>query len=113
MTGPTRRYLERQATYTVAVSNPGTAPARDVELVTQLPKGMKFVKANNAGHYDPQTHTVTWNLEELPPSETGSVTLVAMPIEAGEQQMKIQGKARQGLTDAKEKTVVVEGTWRR
>ena len=109
MTGPTRRYLERQATYTVAVSNPGTAPARDVELVTQLPKGMKFVKANNAGHYDPETHTVTWNLEELPPSETGSVTLVAMPIEAGEQHMKIQGKARQGLTDAKEKTVVVEG----
>lgn len=109
MTGPTRRYLERQATYTVAVSNPGTAPARDVELVTQLPEGMKFVKANNAGHYDPQTRTVTWNLEELPPSETGSVTLVAMPIEAGEQHMKIQGKARQGLTDAKEKTVVVEG----
>ena len=110
MTGPTRRYLrERQATYTVAVSNPGTAPARDVELVTELPKGMKFVKANNAGHYDPQTHTVTWNLEELPPSETGSVTLVAMPIEAGEQRMKIEGKARQGLSDAKEKTVVVEG----
>ena len=25
---PRRRYLERQATYTVSVSNPGTAPAR-------------------------------------------------------------------------------------
>ncbi|HEX4000975.1 MAG TPA: hypothetical protein VHX65_20690 [Pirellulales bacterium] len=109
MTGPTRRYLERQATYTVAVSNPGTAPARDVELVTQLPKGMKFVKANNAGHYDPETRTVTWNLEELPPSETGSVTLVAVPIEAGEQRMKFEGKAKQGLIDAKEKTVMVEG----
>jgi uncharacterized repeat protein (TIGR01451 family) len=109
MTGPTRRYLERQATYTVAVSNPGTAPARDVELVTQLPKGMKFVKANNAGHYDPQTHTVTWNLEELPPAETGSVTLVAVPIETGEQRMEIHGKARQGLSDAKEQTVTVEG----
>ncbi len=28
MAGPTRRYLERQATYTMSVSNPGTAPAR-------------------------------------------------------------------------------------
>ena len=82
---------------------------RDVELVTQLPKGMKFVKANNAGHYDPQTHTVTWNLEELPPAETGSVTLVAVPIETGEQRMEIHGKARQGLSDAKEQTVTVEG----
>lgn len=109
MSGPTRRFLERQATYTVEVSNPGTAPARDVELVTELPRGMKFVKANNAGHYDPQTHTVTWNLEELPPAERGSVTLVAVPVEPGEQRLKIEGKARQGLSDAKEKTVLVEG----
>ena len=109
MTGPTRRYLERQATYTVSVSNPGTAPAKDVELTTQLPRGMKFVRANNSGQYDPQTHTVTWSLEELPPSETGNVTLVAMPIEAGEQTVKISGKAQQGLADQRQQTIVVEG----
>lgn len=109
MTGPTRRFLERQATYTVSVSNPGTAPAKDVELVTQLPRGMKFVRANNAGQYDPQTHTVTWSLEELPPSETGNVTLVAMPVEPGEQTVKISGKAQQGLADQRQQTIVVEG----
>jgi uncharacterized repeat protein (TIGR01451 family) len=109
MTGPTRRYLERQATYTVSVSNPGTAPAKDVELTTQLPRGMKFVRANNAGQYDPQTRTVTWSLEELPPSETGNVTLVAMPVEAGEQTVKISGKAQQGLADQRQQTIVVEG----
>jgi uncharacterized repeat protein (TIGR01451 family) len=109
MTGPTRRYLERQATYVVSVTNPGTAPAKDVELTTQLPKGMKFIQANNAGHYDPQTHTVRWSLEELPPTETGRVTLVAMPIEVGEQTVKIEGKAKQGLSDEKQQTVTVEG----
>ncbi len=109
MTGPAKRYLERQATYTVSVSNPGTAPAKDVQLVTQLPRGMKFVKANNSGHFDPNTNTVSWSLEELPASETGSVTLVAMPIEAGEQKVRVQGKAQQGLTDEKEQTVTVEG----
>ncbi len=107
--GPTRRYLERQATYTVSVSNPGTAPAQEVELVTQLPKGMKFVKANNEGHYDPQTNTVTWSLAELPPAETGNCLLVAMPVEAGQQVVSISGKARQGLADRKEQTVLVEG----
>jgi uncharacterized repeat protein (TIGR01451 family) len=109
MTGPTRRYLERQATYTVSVSNPGTAPAKDVQLVTQLPKGLKFVKANNSGQYDPNTNSVTWSLEELPAAETGSVTLVALPIEVGEQRMKVQGKAQQGLSDEKDQTVIVEG----
>ena len=109
VTGPAKRYLERQATYTVSVTNPGTAPAKDVELVTHLPKGLKFVKANNAGHYDPQRHSVTWSLEELPPAETGSVLLTALPIEAGEQKLLTEGKAQQGLADQHEQTIVVEG----
>jgi uncharacterized repeat protein (TIGR01451 family) len=109
MTGPTKRYLERQATYTVSVSNPGTAPAKDIQLVTQLPKGLKFVKANNSGQYDPNTNSVVWSLEELPAAETGNVTLVAVPIEVGEQKMKVQGKAKQGLSAEQDQTVVVEG----
>ena len=109
MEGPAKRFLERQATYTVSVSNPGTAPAKDVELVTRLPKGLKFVKANNAGHYDPQSHTVVWSLEELPPAETGTVTLTAIPIEAGEQRLRAEGRAKQNLTDEKEQVTLVEG----
>ena len=50
--GPKRRYLERQATYELSVSNPGTAPANQVELVATLPRGLKFVSANNAGYYE-------------------------------------------------------------
>ena len=72
ISGPSRRYLERQATYTVSVSNPGTAPAKDVEVVTHLPKGLQFVKADNSGHYDPATHTVSWSLEELPASKAAA-----------------------------------------
>src|SRR5690606_32780478 len=30
--GPTRRYLERPASYVIGVDNPGTAPAKDVKL---------------------------------------------------------------------------------
>ena len=41
--GPSRRYLDRPATYTVELANPGTASATNVELVTYLPKGMKYV----------------------------------------------------------------------
>jgi uncharacterized repeat protein (TIGR01451 family) len=109
MDGPAKRYLERQATYTVSVTNPGTAPAKDVELVTRLPKGLKFVKANNAGQYNPQTHSVVWSLEELPPAETGTVTLTALPVEPGEQRLRAEGKAKQGLTDEQEQITVVEG----
>jgi uncharacterized repeat protein (TIGR01451 family) len=109
MEGPSKRYLERQATYTVSVSNPGTAPAKDVELVTRLPKGLKFVKANNAGHYDSQAHAVVWSLEELPPDETGTVMLTTIPVEPGEQRLRAEGRARQNLAAEDEQLTDVEG----
>jgi len=109
MTGPKRRYLERSATYNISVSNPGTAPAKDIELVTTLPKGLKFVEANNAGQYDKATHSVYWSLEELPAQESGSVTLTTLPIEPGELKMQIKGQAKQGLSDSREEIVAVEG----
>jgi uncharacterized repeat protein (TIGR01451 family) len=109
MEGPTRRYLDRQATYTVTISNPGTATAKEVTLVTHLPAGMKFVEANNAGQYDPRTRSVQWLLEELPASESGSVTLTTVPIEAGEQVVRIESTADRGLSAQEEKTILVEG----
>ncbi|MCC7476495.1 MAG: DUF11 domain-containing protein [Pirellulales bacterium] len=107
--GPERRYLERPATYEVSVNNPGTAPAHDVQIVTKLPKGMRFVRANNMGEYDPATHAVYWSLAELPKGERGSVELVAMPTETGPQTLQVDGRAQQGLSDHTQREVVVEG----
>ncbi|HVX15422.1 MAG TPA: hypothetical protein VHC22_29805 [Pirellulales bacterium] len=109
MQGPKRRYLERQATYTVTVSNPGTASAKEVQLVTHLPKGLKFVEANNSGEYDPVTNSVHWVLEELPAKEAGQVTLTTLPIEPGEQLLKVESVAQRGLAAEQEEVVSVEG----
>ncbi len=109
MEGPKRRYLERQAIYQLSVTNPGTAPAKQVELIASLPAGLKFVRANNAGYYEESTRTVRWRLEELPPNETGSVELVTMPVEAGQHAIKLRGMAQKGLTAEKEQPVLIEG----
>ena len=107
--GPKRRYLEREATYVVSLSNPGTAPARQVELVAYLPRGLRFVRANNAGLYEPATQSVHWLLEELPANDTDKVELVTLPVEPGPQKIRIQGKAERGLAVQREQPVVVEG----
>ncbi len=107
--GPKRRYLERQAVYQLSVHNPGTAPAEDVELVAHLPAGMKFVQANNAGYYEETSRTVHWQLEQLPVNETGTVELVALPIEAGEQTIHLKGTAAKGLVAEQKQPVMVEG----
>ena len=107
--GPKRRYLERRATYTMVVSNPGTAPAKEVELVAHLPKGLEFVEANNAGQYDAQTKSVHWLLEELPPNEKGQVTLTTLPVEPGEQLLRLEGTAERGLSAEQQETIQIEG----
>lgn len=107
--GPERRYLERPATYEVSVENPGTAAAHDVQIVTKLPKGMRFVKANNMGEYDATSHAVYWSLAELPKGEKGTVELTAMPVETGPQTLQVESRAQQGLTDKTQREVLVEG----
>jgi uncharacterized repeat protein (TIGR01451 family) len=106
--GPKKRYLERQATYTLSIENPGTASARSVQLVAYLPKGMKFQSTDAEGQYDPTQHAVFWSLEELPANKSGSVKLVAVPIETGEQRLRVEGKADLGLAAANEQIVQVE-----
>jgi uncharacterized repeat protein (TIGR01451 family) len=109
MTGPKRRYLERNATHNISISNPGTAPAKDVDLVAVLPRNLKFVEANNGGQFDAATHAVYWSLEELPPKETGTVTLTTLPLEPGEARVLIKSSSKTGLKDEREEVVAIEG----
>lgn len=107
--GPSRRYLERPASYVIGVDNPGTAPAKDVRLVTHLPRGMEFVRANNLGEYDATTHSVYWSLAELPEGERGEVEVVAMPVAPGEHKLSVESEARDGLAAEQSHTVQVDG----
>lgn len=107
--GPKKRYLDRQATYTVSIANPGTASARDVELSTYLPRGLQFVDANNNGEYDSATHSVRWLLEELPPRERGTVQLTTLPVEPGQQLLRVESTAERGVQAQKEEVIMVEG----
>jgi uncharacterized repeat protein (TIGR01451 family) len=109
LAGAKRRYLEREATYQLSVSNPGTAPAQHVELVAYLPQGLKFVKANNAGHYDAATRAVYWQMDELSVNQHGTVELVTLPVEPGQFSIKVHGAAQRGLVTEKEQPVIVEG----
>jgi uncharacterized repeat protein (TIGR01451 family) len=69
---------------------------------------MRFVEAESQGQYDQAQHAVFWSLEELPPSKAGSVKLTTLPVEPGEQRLRIEGKADLGLTVAGEQIVQVE-----
>jgi uncharacterized repeat protein (TIGR01451 family) len=107
--GPKRRFLnERAATYTLQIANPGTATARDVDLIAHLPRGMRFVSTDSQGQYDPSRHAVLWSLAELQPSQAGVVKLTAMPIEPGEQKIQVEGRGALNLSATADQLVLVE-----
>ncbi|HEX4132796.1 MAG TPA: hypothetical protein VHZ24_22370 [Pirellulales bacterium] len=107
--GSRKRFLDRQATYTVTVANPGTAAAQEVELVAYLPPGLEFVEANNQGQFDRTSRAVHWSLDELPAKEQGAVSLTVMPVESGAQPLRISGTAQRGLSVERPESIVVEG----
>lgn len=107
--GPSRRYLERKANYTVAIENPGTADAKGVELVTQLPAGLKYVDANNSGRYDATTNSIRWSLDRLPARQYGEVQFTAIPMRKGDFNIRAEASGSKGLSDAKDHRLVVEG----
>ncbi len=109
ISGPKLRYLERQATYQITISNPGTAIARDVDLRASLPKGLRFNDAGNDGQYVANQHAVIWSLEELGPNETATTELVVLPVEEGDFVIRAQSQARDVKSDAVDKPVRVEG----
>ena len=106
--GPKIRYLDREATYAVDVANPGTASAKNVNLVAFLSKGLKFVSTDHFGEYDTREHAVFWKLEELPPNVRDSVKLTAVAVEPGEQKIVLEGTADLGLKDSFNHIVRVE-----
>ena len=108
LSGAAIRYLDRQTTYSVDVVNPGTASARNVELVAYLPKGLKFISTDHHGEYDNAEHAVYWKLEELPPQIGDSVKLTAMAIEPGDQKVRLEGTADLGVRAKFEHVVRVE-----
>jgi uncharacterized repeat protein (TIGR01451 family) len=109
--GPKKRYVERQATHNITIANPGTASARDVDLVAYLPRGFKFVSAAPAaagGQYDSRQHAVVWGVEELVAGASATVQLTTLPVESGDQKVRVEARSANGLTADFEQFVAVD-----
>jgi len=106
--GPTRRFLERQATYQINLANVGTAEATNVEVVAYLDRGFSFVGTEFQGQYDPARHAVYWSLAELPAEARGAVPLTLLPIEQGERAIRLEARGDLNLIARHEKKVNID-----
>lgn len=107
--GPTKRFIERQARYSMKVENIGNASATNLDLIVQLPKGFRFNGTGQKGQYDAARHAVLWSLEELPAGIAAEVELDVIPVEMGNQPLLFQATADLNAQSKTEATINVEG----
>jgi uncharacterized repeat protein (TIGR01451 family) len=95
--------------YAINLQNPGTAPAKVVQLSAYIPPGFKFLAANNYGAFDPKTRRVAWELVELPPGQNDRVEIKLLPIEAGIHELVVEGRAQRNVQTSHKYGVHVDG----
>lgn len=78
---PEKRYLGRDITYQITVSNNGDAPATSLIVEDKVPSGTAFVSASANGKNT--SGTVAWNLGTVDPGQTKSVSMTVKPSAAG------------------------------
>src|SRR5262249_55276659 len=107
--GPKLRYLDRKATYTFKVTNPGSAPASNVTITDQVPVGFKFLSASDGGRDDFSTRSVSWFVGDLTPGQSREVHMEVLAINTGEHHHKANVTAARGLKSDAEVMTRVEG----
>ena len=108
LNGPSRRYLDRPANFTLDIVNAGTASANNVRIAAYLDRGFKFETTGNQGMYDSSRHAVLWELDELRPNSKGSIPLTLLPVQEGTRAIQLEAKADLGAVAKNEHPVVVE-----
>jgi uncharacterized repeat protein (TIGR01451 family) len=108
-TGPKRRYLERPATYSIEVSNPGSAAASKITIVDEIPEGLVLIEATETGRISQDKRSVRWSLDQLEPGESHSVSVTVRPTVVGEFVTQAVATAEGGLRAEAQSSTIVDG----
>lgn len=108
-TGPENRFLGTTATYTIEISNPGSAPTSGVVVQDTLPPGLTFESANPPGNHLPNTNTVSWNLGVIAPGATTTLEVTGRAAFDGRHCNVATVKTERGLQEQAEACTTVVG----
>ena len=82
-TGPITSLLDESFAYTITVTNNGNGVAANTIVTDTLPEGLAHVSSDPAGTFSEEDGTVTWNVGDLNPGDTATVSVRVMGTTAG------------------------------
>jgi uncharacterized repeat protein (TIGR01451 family) len=105
---PPLQYVGNDAVCRIRLSNPGTAPAKNVALTATIPPGVEYVSCTAEGRLASDGRTVTWSLEDLDVDAEASMELTCNLARAGLSRLEIASSAAGGLHASRDATIRVE-----
>jgi uncharacterized repeat protein (TIGR01451 family) len=73
--GPAKCLVRAEPTYTLELTNPGSAATDSLQAWAVVPDGFEFVQAGDGGTFTPANRTVVWKLAALPAGGTKMLTV--------------------------------------
>ena len=107
--GPRLRYVDHEAAYTLRVHNPGRAAASNVQVVAQLPPGLRFEEADGGATCDAERGQVTWFVGHLEADQACQFNLRLRAVEVGDQPIAVSAMLESGSSQTAEFVTRVEG----
>ena len=111
LAGPSLRYVNRTATLTLTVTNPGDAATDNVRMAYRVPDGFAYLAADNSGSYDPSGRIVTWFLGRVEAGRSVAARVTLKATGAGEQTHRAEVSASgQAAKSSAEHVTRIAGT---
>jgi uncharacterized repeat protein (TIGR01451 family) len=107
--GPTKRCTETNATYSITVANPGTAPARKVRVVGFVPPGVRLVAVPEGARYDHASRRLQWSIDPLEPGPDHKLSFEVKVGSVGHYEVAAEAYGSGGLKEKSKLTTEVFG----
>jgi uncharacterized repeat protein (TIGR01451 family) len=108
--GPSLRYVGRNATYVVTVTNDGGAPSSNVRVTHRLPQGFRFLRADKGGEFDEASRTITWFISHMDIKESAHLKCELATTQIGNHIHSVAALTEQGARAEAKLETVVDGT---
>jgi uncharacterized repeat protein (TIGR01451 family) len=109
ISGPEKASLATPIPYRLTVSNKGTSPAQNVQLISRLPTAAAFVGASDGGQFNLEARQTVWNLGQLGAGQSRTVELKLRAEQPGTLVHEAEATAAGGLSSRAEARTEVSG----
>ncbi len=98
VSGPDRRCTDTNAIYTIAVANPGTAPARKVRIIASVPPGARLLAVPKGARYDSASRRLQWSIDAVEPGPDPQKLAFEVKVgDVGKYEVNAEASAEGGL----------------